>query len=609
MSLPTSRLVGILVAATMTLAATVTAAAAAPRTAAWSPRPATYGVTVDKDIPITMSDGVILYADIYRPADAHGRPVPGRFPVVMMQTPYNKNDETSNSTDLTSTTPAYLVSRGYVYVIVDSRGTGSSQGLWDIASTREQLDGKELVEWAASAQRPWSAGSVGLFGDSYRGMDQVWTAAEHPRGLKAIFPIDTPGDLYRTAGMYAGQISSIDTITGLILVLGLLPPDYAGSDPRAAVATDGTRPSAFANATSGIIDELDGGAQSYDGGYFWYRDGLVQAQRIDVPTFLVGGWYDIAQRDTPLFFQLLLTRHVPVKMLMGPWYHTTFGQGLPAQGVPGINELALRWFDHYVAGRPDPGLGSFGPVVYQTLGQGRWHAASTWPPPGVRYRPLFLAGTAAPGSPGRLQADPATSPGADPLPQQPFSGVCSRSTRTALLGLTPSTPCEGDNRINDLTGLSYDLPVRTPLGFAGPIAAHLYVSTTGRDAFVTVRLEDVAPDGTATQITAGADTLSFRALDPNRTRTSGGLVIWPYHPYTRSSVEVVNPGTVYDWWIEVWPSAALVPPGHHLRLALQTSDAVRSEPTVPHATAMAGALVQIEHGPQERSAVVLPVQP
>src|SRR3954465_12180603 len=118
------------------------------------PRPATYGVNVTEDVPVTMSDGNVLRVNVYRPANADGTAVAKRFPVILTQTPYNKTAPQLGFRN------DYLVERGYVQVVADVRGTGSSQGTWDSFGTREQQDGAELVSWAHSLARPWSNGDV-----------------------------------------------------------------------------------------------------------------------------------------------------------------------------------------------------------------------------------------------------------------------------------------------------------------------------------------------------------------------------------------------------------------------------------------------------------------
>src|SRR5258708_18335967 len=113
-----------------------------------------------------------------------------------------------------------MVTRGYVQVIADVRGTGGSEGAWDSFGTREQLDGKEIVNWAA--EQPWSNGNIGLHGTSYGAINQLFTAAQHPEGLKAIFPIVPMSDAYRDITGSGGQINTsfIPSWLGLVTALG-----------------------------------------------------------------------------------------------------------------------------------------------------------------------------------------------------------------------------------------------------------------------------------------------------------------------------------------------------------------------------------------------------
>ncbi|HEV2686302.1 MAG TPA: CocE/NonD family hydrolase, partial [Actinomycetota bacterium] len=201
----------------------VAALPATGQAAAWSARPAQYPkVFVERDVPITMSDGVVLYVNVIHPANASGSAVPGRFPVLLTQTPYNKN-----STGL-SFEDDYLVQRGYVQVIADVRGTGSSEGAWTSFGAREQRDGYELAEWAASLKRPWSNGRIGLHGTSYGAINQIFTAAQHPAGVRAAFPIVPAGDSYRDVVVTGGQfdIAFIPAWLGLVTGTSLIPPMY-----------------------------------------------------------------------------------------------------------------------------------------------------------------------------------------------------------------------------------------------------------------------------------------------------------------------------------------------------------------------------------------------
>lgn len=170
----------------LTLAGGTAESAAGKPASTWTARPATYQVVTEKDRRIEMSDGTVFVADVLRPG-RDGVAVDGRFPVLLTQTPYNKNLRTENHA------VPYLVERGYVQVIADVRGTGGSQGDWLALGEREQRDGLELVAWAASKQRPWSDGRVGTYGISYAGINQLLTAAQRPPALKATFPIVASG--------------------------------------------------------------------------------------------------------------------------------------------------------------------------------------------------------------------------------------------------------------------------------------------------------------------------------------------------------------------------------------------------------------------------------
>src|SRR6266576_896140 len=207
--------------ATAAIVAALTSAGTAPARAAsapaWTPydRPAQYAVTVDQHVSIPMSDGVLLNAVIRRPDG------PGRFPVIVTITPYNgTNGAVSVNND-------YLVQRGYVQVVVDVRGTGESQGTWDDFGTREQRDGYEVVEWAAAPS--WSNGNVGMWGPSYMAITQLFTAAQQPPHLKALFPIVPMGDSYRDMVFPGGQNNTGFIPFWLVLVsgAGLVPPSYA----------------------------------------------------------------------------------------------------------------------------------------------------------------------------------------------------------------------------------------------------------------------------------------------------------------------------------------------------------------------------------------------
>lgn len=129
--------------------APATVSAAARVASDWRARPEQYpGIVKTTDIPIRMDDGVVLRGDLIQPANAQGEPVDRRLPVIVMITAYNKTVVTGGGGGLAGPGPSYLVKRGYHYLIVDARGTGSSGGTWGAFSARENKDAGKIVGWA-----------------------------------------------------------------------------------------------------------------------------------------------------------------------------------------------------------------------------------------------------------------------------------------------------------------------------------------------------------------------------------------------------------------------------------------------------------------------------
>jgi putative CocE/NonD family hydrolase len=580
--------------------------AGAPSALAWKPpRAIASSVVKTTNVPVTMSDGIVLYADVVRPANSKGQALRGRFPVLLTQTPYNKNTPDLNFQD------NYLVEHGYVQVIADVRGTGSSEGTWDSFGPREQRDGYDLAEWAR--RQPWSDGSIGLHGTSYGAINQFLTAEQDPPGVKAAFPIVPMSDAYRDVTFAGGQVNTafIPSWLGLVSATGMLPPTYAANNPvEAAHVLVEHSGGALSFQGSQILDSTTGGNAAYDGPFYRVRSPIDKIRRDHVPTFVVGGWFDLFQRGEPLLYQALRREHVPTRLLMGPWYHLTAGDGLPAQGVPDLNELELRWMDHYVKGIPDPGLKKLAQVTYYENGSDKWRTAGGWYAPGVRFQALHLSGPASPQSPGSLSRSRVRrSQKPDTLIYNPATGPCSRSTVQWTAGAGAGTPCETDDRVNDATSLSYDLPIKRALHLLGPMTARLWVSSKdGRDSLITARVEDVSPQGQATQMSAGWDTISLRALNRRKTVWADGMMTQPFHPFTQASVLPVPSGKPVEVDVEIYPMGWDLLPGHTLRLTLQEADAPHLTASLPTALNSVGATLSIYHGSGHDSELVIPAR-
>src|SRR5436190_215495 len=213
-------------------------------------------------------------------------------------------------------------------------------GQWQSYDGREQRDGFETVQWAAG--QPWSDGKVGLFGRSYMGFNQLLTAAQHPKGLMAIFPVVPMADGYRDITYTGGQLNTafIPFWLGLVTGASLVPPTYAlDGNPddlvRAITELAGHASGVGGFQLSAVLNGATGGDLTYDGPYWKTRSPIEVLDKVNVPAFIVGGLHDLFQRGEPLNYERLKV-HVDTRLLMGPWTYVDglVVQGLPSKGMP-----------------------------------------------------------------------------------------------------------------------------------------------------------------------------------------------------------------------------------------------------------------------------------
>ncbi len=594
-----------------------TPASAAPA-AGWQPRPEDYANTVTvKDLSIPVSDGTVLRGDLLLPAGADGKAIAKRFPVVVTITAYNKSVQ-QYAGGLAGGDPTYLVKRGYAQLTVDARGTGSSGGTWCAFCTRENKDSAEIMTWAH--QQSWSNGDTAMSGPSYMGINQIFAAAAKPAGLKALFPQVPGADVYRDVVASGGQLDAgfIPLWLGLVTATGLIPPAFSGEDPATALANLLSHVSALGTFTVPLLLSAVGGAEAAydDGDFYGQRSPINSVSKVDVPTFFIGGEYDLFQRGTPLLYENLQKRGVPTKIIIGPWDHLQGSSGAEVgkAGLGSISELQLRWFDHYVKGMADPTLDSSIPsMTYYEQGTGAWKHANSWVSPDHTSQSWKLSGSAATlGGAGALTTGAVTD-GTSKLLPIPVAGLCSRSLNQWTAGLpniapfTDVNPCLSNNALNDKAGIVFDsAPLTKAATIQGPINAHLYVSSTSGDGMLSVAVEDVAPDGTVSRLTGGWQVISLRQLTTSKSRYLDGKLIQPYHPYTEASKQKLAEGQVAPVDVEVFPTAAKIQIGHRLRIAIQSFDVPHLLPNLTLAADSFGTTT-VHNSTQYPSELTLPV--
>ncbi|CAN0602024.1 unnamed protein product, partial [Ectocarpus sp. 12 AP-2014] len=231
----------------------------------------------------------------------------------------------------------------YAHVVVDVRGTGNSAGNWEAFGDREQADYLEVVEWVV--EQPWALDRIGLGGISYLGITAILTSQHNHPAVKASFPIVPIGDGYRDIVFTGGNVNAtfIPSWMALVTGLGLLPVELLATDPASFL---GAVPDRLTGAlldfqVPTILKALLGEEETvFDEGFWEIRSPMEGVDDINVPTFVVGGLFDLFQRSEPLWFERLNGR-VPTKLLIGPWTHIeaagVTSNGLPRDGVPTLD--------------------------------------------------------------------------------------------------------------------------------------------------------------------------------------------------------------------------------------------------------------------------------
>ncbi len=386
------------------IVAVVLGSATVPRSL-WAQANRAVGV-VDSNVAVSMRDGVVLRADIRRPADAV------RHPTLVYRTPYGKTETTNGAlVDM-------AVERGYAVVVQDVRGRYASDGDFR-AYTQEGADGFDTIEWAAA--QPWSNGRVGTFGLSYPGAVQWLAAVQSPPHLVAMVPAMTfasPTHFWYTGGVWDGswlEWAWMNMAPDLRRRSGA-PGPQTYQDARAAWAADGAAMQEFLPRLD--MPVLKGVAEWY---YEWMRHPAYDPwwdwaeltnkyARVSAAVLNISGWYDEMYGPsgaTTNVTGLVMTRggnarQARTQVVIGPWTHGSDWDlsriGAREMGPAAIldyDELVLRWMDTWLKGA-DNGVMGEAPVRVYAMGAGAWRTGDAWPLPAER-RSLYLGGAPVPG--------------------------------------------------------------------------------------------------------------------------------------------------------------------------------------------------------------------
>jgi putative CocE/NonD family hydrolase len=548
-----------------------------------------YEVTYQRNVPVKMRDGITLRADIYRPkAD-------GKFPVLLQRTPYNKDGSVAFGYK--------AAARGYVVIFQDVRGRYASEGDW-YTFKNEPNDGYDTVEWAAAL--PYSDGRVGMFGGSYVGATQMLAAIAHPPHLAGICPVVTASNYHEnwtyTGGAFA-QWFNEDWTSGLAQNTydRLVEHQY---DPVNGVwklpLTDypilnlGKRPDLGSNAAVApyYLDWL--AHPSYD--EYWKKISIEEHYSdITVPALHIAAWYDLFLGGSLKNYEGIRDHGSTEASRKGD---IDFG---PNAKEP-QDEWELQWYDYLFKGVKNQ-FASGKPVKIFVMGANEWREESDWPVPEAKATKYFLHsggkansmrgnGTLSATAPGKETADQFVYDPANPVPT--IGGPLCCEPRRWPAGPRDQRPAEARDDV-----LVYSTaPMAEDVDITGPVSLEVYAKSSAVDTDFTAKLVDVWPNGFAQNLTEGIIRARYRD--------------------SREKPELINPGQVYKFSIDMWATSNVFKKGHVLRLEVSSSNfprfdrnlnngALRYEKSSDAPSTFVGATNVVLHDAEHPSALVLPI--
>ncbi len=559
-----------------------------------------FGVTVERNVAAKMRDGVTLRADIYRPK------AEGKFPVLLLRTPYDKQWVSSSGYN--------AAARGYVVIAQDVRGRFESEGEW-YPFKYESQDGYDTVEWAAAL--PFSNGKVGMFGGSYVGATQFLAALAKPPHLAGICPNVTASN-YHDGWTYQG--GAFEQWFNESWASGLADNTMRRRAEKKYDPLGGSKvlplnsyPVLEAPSAEGIAPYFTDWLAHPNFDEYWKELSIEDHYaQIQVPVFNKGAWYDIFLGGTLKNYVRLKTEagtdaaRKGQRLLVYVGGHAggsesrkvgavDFGEKLPIDG----DELALRWYDWLLKGEAN-GVEKEKPVKIFVMGKNEWRDEDDWPLARARNTKYYLHssggangvsgnGTLSTVAPAEEKADQYVY---DPSDATPTIGgpLCCGALPTGI-GPQDQRPAEARSDV-----LVYSTPTFTKdTEVTGPVSLDLYVSSSAVDTDFTGMLVDVWPNGFAQNLTSGILRLRYRN--------------------SQEKPELANPGETYHITVDLWATSNVFLAGHKLRLEVSSSNFPRFDRNLntgeeqARATRMVKATNVIYHDKVHPSTLILPIVP
>ena len=541
----------------------------------------------EPNVMIPMGDGTRLAANIFRPVGAEP------FPTILSRTPYGKGSKTHAQ-------GRFYANRGYAMVIQDCRGRGQSKGVWE-PFRYDADDGCDTQEWVG--KQPWCNGRIGTVGTSYSGWTQWASAPKNSQYLQAMSPVVPFCNAYDMA--YDGGAFQLALMMNWGAKVGgaPLPADEMAEAFRFLPLNR------FDDQLSNEVRYLEDWVKHPVDDEYWKQRGIGREafDDISVPILNFGGWYDVFSKAT-----LEMTRGVRQESnsstarqrqiaIIGPWGHAVgrrkvgqldFGQA----AILDVRQLQKRWFDHWLRDEKT-GVENWPAYKIFVMGENKWRGENEWPLARTQYTPFYLQsnGDAAKinggGTLDRKKPDAAGTDSFlfDPTNPVPTSG--GNNHRSAPAG--PFDQTEVEERDDVLVYTSAPLP--QSIEVTGPVKMVLYAASSAKDTDFTAKLVDVHPDGKAYNLCDGIIRTRWRD--------------------SRTQPQLITPGKVYRYEIDLWVTSNVFKPGHRIRVEISSSNFPRFDRNpnsgLPFASdeELHEASQTVFHGAEQASHLLLPVIP
>jgi putative CocE/NonD family hydrolase len=558
------------------------------------------------DLKVPMRDGVRLSADVYLPRTS------GRFPTILLRTPYE------STRDGHIDWAAWWARRGYACVVEDNRGKFESEGVF-YPYRDDGPDGHDTLAWIA--EQPWCDGKIGTSGRSYGGLFQWQLAPHRSPNLAAMAPQVIMGDYYGDYHHTGGAIQWAITLMAAITFA-----------TNVAFAQRGCAHLFGNQRFYRQLPLIDADIAALGRPIPYFRDWLEHAEyddfwralntedrldQIDVPACQQGGWYDAYTASMFRMWNGLRERGFSErarrnqKIYIVPWtHHIPEGSRLgdldfgPSAYVD-LNQEDLRWFDYWLKGI-DNGIMDEPPIRLFVMGANTWRFEHEWPLARTDWTPYYLHsagranslhgdGTLSPEPPAAEPPDRYDYDPDNPVPTLGGNNTTWTQMKFAVDQILPGPLDQRPIERRDDVLCYTSAPLEQDLEVTGPLEVVLYAATSARDTDWTAKLVDVHPNGMATHLAEGIIRARYR------------------NGYT--AAELLEPGEVAQYRIELAPTSNVFLRGHRLRVEISSSNFPRfnrnlnTGENVATGTRWQIAHQTILHSSEYPSHILLPVIP